>query len=91
MSQQSFFFFAALAVARSATAGQAEICYTTPAAYGQNDPPPSNSTVFHCPTVGDKTLPQLAALGWQVVQLVPVTTPGSGVYPDTTNQLIVQK
>jgi hypothetical protein len=81
----------AIALPGLAAAGQAEICYTTPVAYGVSDPPPTNASVFHCPTQGDKTMPQLAAAGWQVVQLVPVTTPGAGPYPDTTNQLIVQK
>lgn len=57
-----------------AFAGEAEICYTAPLAMNPPPPPPDNSTPFNCPTIGNGlTLPQIAALGWQVVQLTPVT------------------
>lgn len=70
-----------------AWAGQAEICYSTPVAYN-NAVPPTNSTVFNCPTLGAKTLPQLAQAGWEVVQLVPVSTGGG---TQVTDQLVIQK
>jgi hypothetical protein len=79
-------------LSNGAEAGQAEICYTTPVPVGVPNPPPTNSTVFHCPTAGDKTLPQLAALAWEVVQLTPLMTPGANPqFGDYTQQLIVQK
>lgn len=61
----------ALAVALPAVAGQADICYG-PATSLLEPSPPSNATVFTCPQAGNLTLPQLAAAGWSVVQMVPV-------------------
>lgn len=75
-----------------AHAGQAEICYSAPVPFG-SAVPPGNSTAFVCPVSGSKTMPELAALGWQVVQLTPVTSGASGGAGNThiTNQLVIQK
>jgi hypothetical protein len=54
-------------------AGEAEICYSADVPLG-NVSAPTNATVFACPVAGNKTLPQLAAEGWKVVQLGPVVT-----------------
>lgn len=64
---------ALVALALSSLSSAAEICYSAdqPAASAT---PPTNSTVFTCPTAGMKTLPQLAALGMRVVRLVPIST-----------------
>lgn len=80
------------AFAAPAFAGQADICYSPQAAAIPTPPPVNNSTVFQCPQAGNLTLPQLGAAGWQMVQLTPVTTPGSNPnLPDTTWQLVIQK
>jgi hypothetical protein len=73
-------------VAAPAQAGQAEICYGAIVPSG-TFAPPTNSTVFSCPTLGQQTLPQLAALGWSVVQISPLA------YSSTTQavQLVIQK
>lgn len=67
-------------------AGDAEICYSTPVPFA-SAVPPTNATVFHCPASGSKTLPQLAAEGWQVVQLGPLVTGGT----NQTDQLVIQR
>lgn len=69
-----------------AQAGQADLCYSASQALGANSPP-TNSTVFNCPQAGNKTLPQLAAEGWRIVQLSPVTTSQT----TQADQLIIQK
>jgi len=67
-------------------AGVADICYSIDVPLG-SIALPTNDTVFECPAAGNKTLPQLAADGWKVVQLLPVAT------SDTTqaNQLVIQR
>ena len=84
-------FSLAAAFAPAAFAGQADICYS-PTTSANSSTLPTNATVFSCPQAGNKTLPQLAAAGWQVVQLVPVTVS----IADPTNilvadQLVIQK
>ena len=75
-----------------AFAGQADICYSPQVAPIPTPPPVTSAVVFQCPQAGNLNLPQLAAAGWQVVQLTPVTTPGSNPnFPDTTWQLVIQK
>ena len=77
----------AIGTSMSATAGNADICYSP--AYSITVPGllPTNTTVFTCPQAGQKTLPQLAAEGWLVVQLTPmVLTVNQGV-----DQLIIQR
>lgn len=82
----------ALAAASFAHAGQADICYSPSTPSMPLPAPPDNATVFNCPQAGSHTLPQLAALGWQIVQMVPSTTPGGDpTFPDVTVQLIIQK
>ena len=68
------------------SANQAEICYSTPVPFNQAVPP-TNSTVFHCPITGARTIPQVAAAGWEVVQLGPLVEGGS----NQTDQLVIQK
>lgn len=75
-----------LFIATGASAGQADLCYGPNQALGANSPP-SNSTVFNCPQAGNKTVPQLAADGWRIVQLTPVTTSQT----TQADQLIIQK
>ena len=77
---------ACLAVMAPASAGQAEICYSPDVALGTYAPP-TNATLFTCPVAGTKTLPQLAADGWKVVQLGPVVTSGA----TQANQLVIQR
>ncbi|MBL0164976.1 MAG: hypothetical protein IPP82_15370 [Xanthomonadales bacterium] len=81
-----------LCTSEVALAGQAEICYSPPVPYS-SAVPPGNSTAFVCPISGTRTLPELAALGWQVVQLTPVTSSANGGAGSThiTNQLVIQK
>ena len=69
-----------------ALAGEADICYSANIALGSYAPP-TNATIFECPVAGNKTLPQLAADGWKVVQLMPVVTSGS----TQANQLVIQR
>jgi hypothetical protein len=65
----------ALGVASAlASAQQAELCYGN--AQSASAAPPTNATVFHCPSQGDKTLPQLAQAGWRIVKLTPVASSG---------------
>jgi len=73
--------------AQPAAASEAEICYTTPVAF-QNSLPPTNSTIFNCPISGAKTLPQLAAEGWEIVQLSPISVAGGSQISD---QLVIQR
>jgi hypothetical protein len=75
-----------LLLAMSAAAGQAEICYSAAVPFAAATPP-TNSTVFACPIAGNKTLPQLAAEGWEVVQLTPYSL-GNG---DQATQLVIQR
>lgn len=74
---------AAFAPAALATP-QADICYGPTVALGAVAPA-TDATVFSCPLAGNHTLPELAALGWQVVQLVPLQVPGG-----MADQLIIQ-
>ncbi|WP_440224849.1 hypothetical protein ACQQ2N_06315 [Dokdonella sp. MW10] len=71
----------------AAHAGQADICYSDPQDAFSSPPPPTNATVFRCPTAGDKTIPQLAAEGWQIGQLVPIMVNAS----QSAGQLVIQK
>lgn len=70
-----------------AQAGQADICYSPSLPF--TDPNlPTSATQFDCPLAGqDLTLNQLAAAGWQVVQLTPVVTENN----TAANQLVIQK
>ena len=81
-----------LLAANLASAGQAEICYTVPVLY-ETYPQPTNATVFNCPQSGSKTIPQLAALGWEVVQLFAQACNASGGAGVTHifGQLVIQK
>lgn len=84
--------FAFVTTTATVAAGQAEICYSAPVNYALYVPP-TNATVFVCPIVGSRTLPQLAAEGWEIVQLLPVSP---GYNPDPaqtqyTDQLVIQK
>lgn len=88
-----FFCVTALALTSTAVAaGQAEICYSAKANFAVYVPP-TNTTVFQCPTAGARTLPQLAAEGWEILQLGPLS---AGYSPDPaqtefTDQLVIQK
>lgn len=82
----------ALVAVPVAQAGQADICYGPSLPSIPMPPPPDNTTVFNCPQAGSRTVPELASLGWQVVQMTPVTTPGGDpTFPNVTAQLIIQK
>jgi len=80
--------FVACATFSCVHAGQAEICYG-PSSSLVSSNPSTNATIFQCPIAGARTLPQLAAAGWQITQLLPTV-------PDSTNtlgadQIIIQK
>jgi hypothetical protein len=82
----------ALTVPAAAFAGQADICYSASQPSLPLPAPPDNATVFNCPQAGSHTVPDLATLGWQIVQMSPVTVPGGDpTFPDIAVQLIVQK
>ena len=83
---RSFVLVAGLLATTPLLAGEAEICYSDDVALGSSAPP-TNATLFNCPIAGIKTLPQLAALGWKVVQLTPVVTSGS----TQANQIVIQR
>ena len=76
-----------LSCADPVRAGQAEICYS-PSVPFASAVPPTNATMFTCPITGAKTLPELAALGWEIVQLTPISTNGGA---NITDQLVIQK
>ncbi len=83
-------FFSVIAlglVSLAVSAGEADICYSPAVAYA-SAVPPTNETVFECPIAGSKTLPELAADGWEVVQLTPLTAGGG---TQITNQLVIQR
>jgi hypothetical protein len=75
-----------IAIPSVSSAGTAEICYSPAQAFNAATPP-DNNTVFACPIAGNKTLPQLAAEGWSIVQLTPIVVGGTS----QTQQLIIQK
>lgn len=86
MFQRVFFGACLLVVAATAAGGQAEICYSEAVPFAEALPP-TNDTVFLCPIAGDKTLPELAADGWEVVQLTPYSV-GNG---DQASQIVIQR
>lgn len=69
----------------SATTNASEICYSQAVTFSEYAPS-TNTTLFNCPTVGDKSLPQLAALGWAVVSISSVTVSGTNV----SDQLVLR-
>jgi hypothetical protein len=92
MIKRSLLLLPMLIAAQAVDAGQAEICYATPVPFA-SFAPPTNATVFVCPVSGSKTLPQLAVLGWDVVQMGPLTSDSNGGPGSThiTEQLVIQK
>lgn len=70
----------------SATTVASEICYSPALAFSEYAPP-THVTLFNCPTLGVKTLPQLAALGFAVVSISSVTVSGSSI----SDQLILRR
>lgn len=79
--------FGAMALATAGTA-HAEICYGTARDAGQE---PTNATVFQCPLAGARTLPQLAAAGYRIVKLLPVTVPLNGGGTGIADQLLIER
>ncbi|HUD41797.1 MAG TPA: hypothetical protein VMR06_07325 [Dokdonella sp.] len=65
---------AALAAA-GVSAARVDICYSE--ATAPNAAPPTSATVFVCPQAGSRSVAQLAAAGWRVIKMMPVTA-GSG-------------
>ena len=63
-----------------------EICYS-PASPSGTHPLPTNATLFQCPVLGSKTLPQLAALGWKAASMWQVAVAGN----DIAEQLILKR
>lgn len=92
MLKPSMFVLCTLLIADAASAGQAEICYSAPIPFASATPP-TNATAFVCPVSGSKTLPELAALGWQVVQVTPNSVGSTGGAGNThiSQQLVIQK
>lgn len=70
----------------ASAAGQADICYGPAQPLGSTNVSTS-ATVFTCPIAGIHTLPELAALGWTVVQLVPVVISAT----QQADQIVIQK
>ncbi len=87
---------ALLGVASAASAGQADVCYSTGAATSDAEKLTS-STPLNCPVAGTHTLAELSQGGWSVVSVQPVTTeydPGaSGDAPRSRSawMLVIQK
>lgn len=84
---QSSFLAVSMFVSSVATAANADICYSPAYALTGPSVPPTNATVFNCPQAGQKTLPQLSAEGWQVVQLSPIVVGAN----QGADQLIIQR
>ena len=59
-----------------AATAASEICYSTAQPFGAHAPP-TNATIFVCPVLGAQTVPQLAAAGWQIVSIKPLTVAGN--------------
>ncbi len=85
-----------LAWAGAATAGQADVCYSSPTTTGQADKLTA-STPLECPQAGRHSLSQLAQAGWTIAAVQPVVVDYS-VDPATHTptsasawQVIVQK
>lgn len=76
----------AIVLGLPAFAGASEICYSTATSFA-NYVPPTNATLFNCPSAGSKTLLQLAALGWTLVRLAPQTVAGT----DISDQLVLKR
>lgn len=66
----------AFGTAGEAMAARVDICYSDVAA--PNAAPPTSATPFTCPQAGRKTLPELAAAGWRVLKMTPVTVADGG-------------
>jgi hypothetical protein len=62
--------------ASGASAARVDICYSEVAA--PDAAPPTSATPFTCPQAGIKTVPQLAAAGWHVIRMTPVTVSSGG-------------
>jgi len=57
-------------VSSAAMAGEAHICQSAGTDLADNKATRlTDKTVFNCPEIGAKTLPELAKLGWKVVQI----------------------
>lgn len=67
---------AAAFAAADASAARVDICYSEVTA--PNAAPPTSATPFTCPQAGIKTVPQLAAAGWRVIKMTPVTVSSGG-------------
>lgn len=62
--------------ASDASAARVDICHSEVTA--PDAAPPTSATPFTCPQAGIKTVPQLAAAGWRVVRMTPVTVSSGG-------------
>ncbi len=77
----------ALLASTTSFAGNADLCYGPAYALVGSSTPATNATIFTCPQAGQKTLPQLAAEGWSIVQMVPVVISAS----QGADQLIIER
>jgi hypothetical protein len=85
-SSSSFGVLLGVLLYAPASAATSEICYS-PAVIAATHAPPTNATLFECPVLGIKTLPQLAGLGWEVVGIAPLSVGGSTI----ADQLVLQR
>lgn len=77
-----------LLIPGAATAGRADICYTSAS---DSRAPVTNASAFHCPVAGSLTMPQLAAQGWRIHQIVPLAKLVSGTTFEYSTQLVIQE
>jgi hypothetical protein len=63
-----------------------EVCYSAATPF-DTYAPPTNATLYTCPSLGAKTMPQLAELGWKVVRIATQTVGGTSI----TDQLILKR
>lgn len=65
---------AAGVAASTATSFAADLCYDAEQQPPGAGTPPTNSHVFTCPTLGERTVPEIAEAGWLIVKLVQVSS-----------------
>ena len=77
----------ALAAAPAGALPSNEVCYSDAQAVASATLP-DNSTLFTCPGAGARTLPQLAAMGYHIVSLGPISVGGG---TSQRQQLVVKR
>lgn len=84
-------------VSTSAIAANADICFGPTVnvhdCYTTGCVRTTNTTVFTCPQAGGRTIPQLGAAGWQIVELTTETISVNSTTGDamTSDRLVIQQ